>query len=103
MALNLSLRCCSSGEAGYNRSTTSLSALFRNSDYGYVNDENIQVSTSFWSNQPILKTTFSPGELSAEKFYSAVPWTEAFNRAYLEQGITSGIPLLRSQSLTIWA
>ena len=64
---------------------------FRNSDYGYVNDENIQVSyTSLEQYVTDIENYVQSGELSAEKeFYSAVRFRgQKHNRAYLEQGIT---------------
>ena len=64
---------------------------FRNSDYGYVNDENIQVSyASLEQYVTDIENYVQSGELSAEKeFYSAVRFRgQKHNRAYLEQGIT---------------
>ena len=64
---------------------------FRNSDYGYVNDENIQVSyASLEQYVTDIENYVQSGELSAEKeFYSAVRFRgQKHNRAYLDQGIT---------------
>jgi len=64
---------------------------FRNSDYGYVNDKNIQVSyASLEQYVTDIENYVQSGELSAEKeFYSAVRFRgQKHNRAYLEQGIT---------------
>ena len=54
---------------------------FRNSDYGYVNDENIQVSyASLEQYVTDIENYVQSGELSAEKEFllsRSLPWTEA--------------------------
>ena len=79
-------------EAGfYSQEISQPIRSFRNSDYGYVNDENIQVSyASLEQYITDIENYVQSGELSAEKeFYSAVRFRgQKHNRAYLEQGIT---------------
>ena len=79
-------------EAGfYSQDISQPIRSFRNSDYGYVNDENIQVSyASLEQYVTDIESYVQSGELSAEKeFYSAVRFRgQKYNRAYLEQGIT---------------
>ncbi len=78
-------------EAGfYSQEISQPIRSFRNSDYGYVNDENIQYPTLLWNNITDIENYVQSGELSAEKeFYSAVRFRgQKYNRAYLEQGIT---------------
>ena len=79
-------------EAGfYSQDISQPIRSFRNSDYGYVNDENIQVSyASLEQYVTDIESYVQSGELSAEKeFYSAVRFRgQKHNRAYLEQGIT---------------
>ncbi|MDO4667627.1 MAG: bifunctional glutamate--cysteine ligase GshA/glutathione synthetase GshB [Streptococcus sp.] len=64
---------------------------FRNSDYGYVNDE--QISVSYSSLERYIKDIekyVESGDLSAEKeFYSAIRFRgHKQNRSYLDKGIT---------------
>ena len=79
-------------EAGfYSQEISQPIRSFRNSDYGYVNDENIQVSyASLEQYITDIENYVQSGELSAEKeFYSAVRFRgQKHNHAYLEQGIT---------------
>lgn len=79
-------------EAGfYSQEISQPIRSFRNSDYGYVNDENIQVSyASLEQYVTDIENYVQSGDLSAEKeFYSAVRFRgQKHNRAYLEQGIT---------------
>ena len=79
-------------EAGfYSQEISQPIRSFRNSDYGYVNDEHIQVSyASLKQYITDIESYVQSGELSAEKeFYSAVRFRgQKHNRAYLDQGIT---------------
>ena len=64
---------------------------FRNSDYGYVNKEEIQVSfASLEDYVSAIETYIEQGDLIAEKeFYSAVRFRgQKVNRSFLDKGIT---------------
>ena len=64
---------------------------FRNSDYGYVNKEEIQVSfASLEDYVSAIETYIKQGDLIAEKeFYSAVRFRgQKVNRSFLDKGIT---------------
>ena len=65
---------------------------FRNSDHGYVNKEEIQVSfVSLEDYVSAIETYIEQGDLIAEKeFYSAVRFRgQKVNRSFLDKGITS--------------
>ncbi|WP_270537256.1 bifunctional glutamate--cysteine ligase GshA/glutathione synthetase GshB [Streptococcus salivarius] len=64
---------------------------FRNSDYGYVNKEEIQVSfASLEDYVSAIETYIEQGDLIAEKeFYSAVRFRgQKVNRSFLDKGVT---------------